>query len=778
MVKFSASQSVTRTEDNRLIVGKGRYTDDLKVDNAAFGYVLRSPVANAKITSIDTSEAEAAPGVIGVITGQELADAGLGPIPCVATFPNKDGSDMQIPPRPALAVDRVRYVGDGIALVVAETLNQAKDAVDLIVVDYDDLPAVSDTARALDKDAPLVWEDFGSNRVFEWEWGDEEATDEAFKKADHVTEIELVNQRVIVNSMETRACLGDYDKNEDKYTLYVGSQGVHMMRNLIAGMILQVDPAQLRVVTYDVGGGFGMKTFVYPEYPLVLYASKKVGRPVKWTGERSESFITDTHGRDNITKAELALNKDGQFLGLRIDTTAGLGAYLSQFGPFIPTLAAAGMHVGVYAIPTLYHHVDGVYTNTTPVDAYRGAGRPEAAYLIERLVDVAAREMGIEPDEIRRRNYVKPEQMPYTTPTGLNLDSGDFARNMEDGMKSADWSDFDKRRADAEKRGKLAGIGMAYYWEKTGSLPLELAHLEVSGNGHVTAIVGTQSNGQGHETAFAQLVSEKLGVPFEAVTVAMGDTDTLPDGSGTGGSRSLTMAGGAINLAGEDLIKKGKEIASNELEAAEADIVFEQGAFKVAGTDRQLGLFDVARIAGENAGQGEFEGITGDGTYEHETSTFPNGCHICEVEIDKDTGAVAVTRYSVVDDFGNVLNPMLVAGQVHGGIVQGLGQAMGEHAVYDNETGQLLTGSFMDYWMPRADDMPSFEFSYNEIPCQTNEMGVKGCGEAGTVGACPAFVNAVVDALEEYGVKHVDMPITPAKVWQIVNSAGQKAAAE
>lgn len=763
-MKFGAGQPVRRLEDDRLITGKGQYSDDIALPGTAHMVLLRSPHAHAKIRMIDTLAAREAKGVIAVFTHKDIAEAGLQPLPCVAIMPNRDGTPMVIPARHALAKERVCHLGEPVAAVVAETAAQARDAAELINVDYDELPAVVDTTSALT--AAPIHPDTKSNIALDHELGDKAAVDAAFAKAAHVTILKLVNQRVVVNAMEPRACLGAYDQTAGKYTLYTGSQGVHGMRGAIAKLIFGIEDAKLRVVTKDVGGGFGMKSFIYHEYPLVLFAAKKLGRPVKWTSERAEAFLSDTQGRDHVTEAAIALDKDHKILAVRTQTTAALGGYLSHFAPFVPTMAAPGMQVGVYAIPAFYTATKCVFTNTVPVDAYRGAGRPEAAYVIERLVDKAAAELKVDAAELRRKNFIKPEHMPYKFPAGGMLDSGQFADNMDDAMKRADWQGFKSRAASAKAKGKIAGIGMAYYVEKTAG-GFEMAHIEVRADGEVHVIAGTQSNGQGHETAYAQLVAERLEVPIEIVKVTSGDSDAIRAGGGTGGSRSLTMAGGAIGVAVKDVVEKGKAIASNELEAAAADIEYANGKFRIAGTDRSLGLFEVARIAKTQANVENVEGIAADGEFKNPSNTWPNGCHICEVEIDPETGTTDITRYTIVDDFGKIVNPLLVEGQVHGGVVQGLGQAMGEIAVYDDTSGQLVTGSFMDYWMPRADNMPAMTFKTNEVPCKTNPLGVKGCGEAGTVGAAPAFVNAVVNALQPYGVDHVDMPLTPLKIWEI-----------
>ncbi len=766
-MKFGAGQPVRRVEDDRLITGQGQFTDDLTLPGAVHAVMLRSPHAHATIQSIDTLAARQAPGVLGVFTHSDIEKAGLKPLPCVAVMPNKDGSAMVVPARHALAKDRVAHLGEPVAMVVAETAALARDAAELVQVDYDELPAVVDTVSALT--AKAIHPETTSNIALHHELGDPTATESAFARAAHITSIKLINQRVVVNAMEPRSCLGDFDAATGKYTLYTGSQGVQGMRGAIAKFVLGIKNEMLRVVTKDVGGGFGMKSFIYHEYPLVLFAARKLGRPVKWTSERAEAFLSDTQGRDHVTEAAIALDKDAKILAVRTQTVAAMGGYLSHFAPFVPTLAAPGMQVGVYAIPAFTTSTKCVFTNTVPVDAYRGAGRPEAAYVIERLVDKAALELEIDPAELRRRNFITKEQMPYTFPSKGVIDSGDFARNLDDALRIAEWSGFSSRAVAAKARGRLAGLGMAYYVEKTAG-GFEMAHVDVRADGEVHVVAGTQSNGQGHETAYAQVVAAQLGVPIDSVKVSFGDTERLAAGGGTGGSRSLTMAGGASVVAVKDIVEQGKAIASSELEAAVGDIEFADGQFRIMGTDRVMGLFDAARIAKSRANVEGVEGLSADGEYKNQNNTWPNGCHICEVEIDPETGVTEIVRYTVVDDFGILINPLLVEGQVQGGVVQGLGQAMGEQAVYDVESGQLITGSFMDYWMPRADTMPTMTFKANEVPCTTNLLGVKGCGEAGTVGSAPAYVNAVVNALAKYGIAHIDMPLTPLKIWAITKN--------
>lgn len=764
MTQFGFGQSVRRTEDMRLVKGEGQFTSDLSLPGQAYAVMVRSPVAHARILSVDTHAAREMEGVLGVFTGADALVAGLGSLPCHQDIQNRDGSDYFRTHRPIFAHDAVRYVGDTMAMVVATSVDIARDAVDLIEFDFEDLPVIADLEEASQSGAPVIWEELGSNIVLDWEVGQRDATDAAFAKAAHVTKLKLVNNRVVVNAMEPRAALGDYDAQEDAYTLYAGSQGVHSLRELIARDALKIPKEKLRLITGDVGGGFGMKSFHYPEYAAVLWASRELGCPVKWVAERTDSFITDTQGRDNISECTLAFDEHGKALAVRTETLAGMGAYLSQYSVFIPTEAGCGMQVGVYAIPALYTRVKCVLTNTVPVDAYRGAGRPEAMYVIERLMEQAAVELGMSPVEIRRRNFVRPDQMPYSAPNGFVIDSGRFEAVMDRALERADWNGFEARRAESQARGQVRGRGLCYYMERTGQ-GFEMASIDVRPSGEVVIAAGTQSNGQGHETAYAQLVADRLGIDFTDIRMERGDTDILPAGEGTGGSRSLTMAGMAFDEAVAQLVASGKALAAAHLKVDENELVYEDGAFLLPGTNKYLSLFDVAGMNEEP------KSLVAVGRVNHEHYTFPNGCHVCEVEIDSETGVTGVVRYTVVDDFGHVLNPMLVEGQVQGGVAQGLGQAMGEHALFDPESGQPINASFVDYWMPRADTMPVIDFSTLNTPCTTNSLGVKGCGEAGTVGAAPAFVNAVLDALRPFGISHLDMPVTPLKVWQALQDA-------
>jgi carbon-monoxide dehydrogenase large subunit len=779
MKQFGVGQPVRRVEDRRFITGHGSYIDDISRPRQAHAHMLRSPHAHARITGIDAAAALAASGVVGVFTGEDLARDGIGGVPCVSAVSNRDGTQSVLPPHPAIARDRVRHVGDTVAMVVAETAAAARDAAELIAVDYEPLPAVVDTAHALDPGQPQVWDEAPGNLCFDWETGDGAAAERAMTAARHRISLELVNNRVVVNSMEPRGAVGEYDPGDETYTLWSSTQGSHFVRNLLAGPVFKIPENRIRVVTRDVGGGFGMKLFLYPEHVLVLWAARKAGRPVKWIPDRSDAFMTDTQGRDNVTRLELALDEELRFLGLQVTLIANMGAYLSNFAPEIPTASGAVMHSGVYAIPAIHVGVNGVFTNTVPVDAYRGAGRPEAAYAIERLVDYAACQLGVPPEELRRRNFIKPEAMPYQTALGLNYDSGEFARNMDQALAAADLAGFPGRRVAARARGRYRGLGHAVYIEQSGFPPDEFAELRFDQSGTLTILMGTQSSGQGHQTAYTQLAAERLGVDPDKVRVLQGDTAAISFGRGTGGSRSIPVGGASLVQAADKLIAKGRRIAAHLFEAAEADVEFADGVFSVSGTDRRLGIEEVARAAFDPARQapGVEPGFDESGHFTPPQPTFPNGCHVCEVEIEPDTGYIKILRYLVVDDFGTVINPLLLAGQVQGGVAQGVGQAMLERTVFDPETGQLLTGSLTDYCLARAEDLPAIEFAYNIVPCRTNPLGVKGAGEAGAIGAPPALVNAVVDALAELGIAHLDMPLTPERMWRAIEAAEQRKAA-
>ncbi|MBS0472088.1 MAG: xanthine dehydrogenase family protein molybdopterin-binding subunit [Proteobacteria bacterium] len=772
-MKFGVGQSVKRTEDIRFVTGQGQYTDDLHFDGETFACFVRSPHGHAKINSIDISAAKDAPGVVDVLTYDDIRAFGANPMPLMAGVKSRDGSDTKTSPKQVLAHGRVTFIGEAVAMVVAETYAQAKDAAELVMVDYDPLDAVG-TLEAAPR-GPQIWESAPNNLSFDWQDGDEAGVKDAFAKAAHTVSLDVVENRVSAMPMETRNAIGVYDASADAYTIYVTSQGAGNIRGGLARMVLNIPQEKLRVITKDVGGGFGMKGFLYPEQPAVLIAAKKVGRPVRWSAERTESFLADDHGRDMITTGELALDKDGKILALRITGTANMGGYLSVYAPFIPTLAGSRIFGGVYRVPKAYANVKGYFSNSAPVDAYRGAGRPEAAYLMERLMDAAAAKTGIDRAEIRLRNLPAPAELPFANAWGLKYDSGDYPRLLVEGLKRGDRDGFAKRKADAAKRGKLRGFGFAYYVEITGAAGQEPAAIKFTDNGGIELWCGTQSNGQGHETSFAQLVAEKLGVPFESIQVKQGDTEWV-NGGGTGGSRSLNMSGGALMLSSDEVIRKGKAAAGQVLQAGGKDVGFEVvegvGKFAVAGTGQAITVGELAMTLKRDKLPGFEDGLDSDAMYQGKASTFPNGCHVCEVEVDPDTGKTEIVSYTVLDDFGRIINPMLVAGQVHGGVVQGLGQALLENMVYDETSGQLLTASFTDYAMPRASDMPDIDFKYEEIPCVTNDLGAKGCGEAGTVGALPAMMSAVADAL---GVLHVDMPATPERIWRALRE--KKAAA-
>ena len=767
MQKFGIGQAATRYEDDRLLSGEGRYVDDVNIEDQCYAAFVRSPHAHAKITSIDTTNASSLPGVLAIYTAADLKAEGIGDIPCMAPAPNKDGSNCVMPPRPALAEGRVRYVGDAVAVVIAESRALAQDAVEAVWVDYDLLPAVVEINQAITDDANLVWGEAAKNQCFDWEDGDAEATSKAFADASHVVELELVNNRVVPTSMETRGALASIEEGTSRLTLHVSCQGVHVMRNLLATQIFNVAEEDIHVTCSDVGGGFGMKIFLFPEYVCQLFAARKLGRAVKWISERSEAFMSDSHGRDHVSHLKVALDSDAKILGLQVNTVANLGAYLSNFAPFVATSAGVPMLVGCYDVPTAYVEVQGVFTNTAPVDAYRGAGRPEAIYAIERLLDVAAFDLGISPDEIRRRNFIREDQMPFATPLGSNYDSGNFQQNLEDALKLSNWSEFESRRTAAKSRGKLLGIGLASYIERCAGGSPEQARLEVANDGHITLYIGTLSNGQGHETAFRQILCERLGVAFEEVSIVQGDSDLIETGGGTMGSRSVPVGGAAIGSASEKIIEKAKLIAAELLETAVSDIEFDNGAFRIIGTDRVQTFHEVAKAAAKD------DDIAFDEkeSFAPGEATYPNGTHVCELEIDNTTGEIEIVDYTVVDDFGNVINPLLLEGQVHGGIGQGVGQALLESCQYESDSGQLLSASFMDYTMPRADDFPPIRFDLNKVPCKTNPLGIKGAGEAGAIGAPPAIINAIVNALKDKGVRHVDMPVTPNRLWNIIKSA-------
>ncbi len=780
MGQFGVGQGVRRVEDARLLRGEGRYTDDLQPEGAAYLALLRSPHAHAEIPAIDCTAAREAPGVLAVYTSAELDAAGIADIPCLTPIEGQDGKPPVMPGHPVLARGRVRHVGDPVAAIVAKSPQAARDAAELVEVDYEPLDHVVGAEAATSPDAPQIWPNASHNVALDWAIGDAAKTQEAFETATHTTHIKLVNNRVVVNSMEPRNALGEYDSDSGVWTLTTGSQGVHSLRTQLAEEIFKVDPARIRVRTPDVGGGFGMKIFLYAEQVLVLHAARDLGRPVRWNGERQECFLSDSQGRDHVSEAALAFDNHGRIQGLRIDTLANVGAYLSNFGIYVATSAGARMFTGVYRIPALFGRVRPVFTNTVPVDAYRGAGRPEASYLIERLMDKAARELGMTPAELRRRNFITPEDLPYTTPTEMTYDSGDFARLQEEALRRAGVEGLEERKAEARTRGKLLGLGHASYIECCAGIGEEDARFRLEGDGTVTLFVGTQTNGQGHATAYAQLIADRLGLTPEQIAVRQGDTEELGYGRGTGGSRSLLMGGGATLAATDKAVERMKALAGFLMEAAPADIEFDGGVFTIAGTDKRIPMGEVAASLERDDLPEELRGgVDETARYTAPPMTYPNGCHVCEIEVDEATGVPEIVRYVIVDDIGTVVNPLMLLGQIHGGTVQGIGQALQEHTVYEEDSGQLVTATFMDYTLPRAGDMPNFEVHFIEdIPCKTNTMGIKGAGEAGSIGAPPAVMNALVDALQPFGVTHLDMPATPERIWQAIQEGRLPQAAE
>ena len=775
--------SALRKEDYRFLTGAGQYTDDISPPNHVHAYFLRSPHAHAKIRKIDSSKAKAAPGVVAIFTADDLT--GVNGLPCGWLITGTDGKPMNEPPHPVLAQGKVRYVGDAVALVIAESPDQAKDAAELVVVDYDELPAVVNCVDALKPGAPQIHDGAPGNKCYTWALGDKAAVDAAFAKAAHVSKLDIVNNRLIPNAIEPRAAVASYSRSDDSYTLYVSNQNPHVERLLMTAFVLGLPEHKVRVIAPDVGGGFGSKIYLYAEETAMVWASKRVNRPIKWAAERSESFLSDAHGRDHVTHAELACDKDGKFLAMRVHTTAAMGAYLSTFASCIPTILYATLLAGQYTTPAIYAEVTASFTNTAPVDAYRGAGRPEATYVVERLVHQVGVDLGIAQDEVRRRNFIRT--FPYQTPVALCYDTGNYDATLDEANTMADVAGFAARKAEAAKRGKLRGLGYASYIEACGLAPsnvagalgaraglFEAGEVRVHPTGSVTVFTGSHSHGQGHETTFAQVVASKLGIPFENVDVVHGDTGRVPFGMGTYGSRSLSVGGTAIVKALDKVIAKGKKIAAHLLEAAESDIEFKDGKFTVAGTDKSKAFAEISLAAyvPHNYPLGTLEpGLNEMAFYDPTNFTFPAGTHICEVEIDPETGVVEVVSFCACDDFGNIINPMIVSGQVHGGLTQGIGQALLECCVYDKDSGQLLTGSYMDYAMPRADDVPSFKVGTKVTPCTHNPLGAKGCGEAGAIGAPAAMMNAVHDALLASGVTYLDMPASPHRVWTALQSA-------
>jgi aerobic carbon-monoxide dehydrogenase large subunit len=779
--------SVLRKEDARFLAGRGTYVADIVRPNMVFGAFVRSPHAHARIKAIDLTGALSRPGIVAVLTGDDLQREGVGGIPCGWCVTGKGGVPMKEPSHPALAQGKVRHVGDPVAFVIADSLVDARDAAAAVVVDYEILPAVTSVLGALQIGAPAIFEEIPDNICYDWDIGDREATEAAFKKAKHVARVKLVNNRLVGNPMEPRAAIGEYDPTMGQYTLWTTSQFPHIVKLLMGNFVLKIPQHKLRVVAPDVGGGFGVKQFHYAEEAIVTFASAQVGRPVKWVCERSEGFISDAHGRDHVTEAELALDADGIFLGLRVRTIANMGGYLSTFGPNIPSYLYGPLLAGVYTTPAIYCEVKAVFTNTLPVDAYRGAGRPEATFVLERLVDIAAREMAIDRAELRRKNTIPATAYPYKTPVLVEYDNGNPLSCLERVLVAADWKGFSKRKAESQRNRKYRGIGLCTFAEACGLAPsriairlgargglFESATVRVHPTGDVTVIMGTHNHGQGHETTFAQITSEKLGIPIDNVQVVFGDTDKVQFGLGTYGSRSLAVGGSALVKAADKVILKGRKIAAHMLEASESDVEFHNGIFRVAGTDSRKTFQEVALSAHfpVNYPLEVLEpGLEEQAFYDPVNFTFPSGAHVAEVEIDPETGQIALVNYVAVDDVGTVINPMIVQGQIHGGLVQGIGQALCETCVYDDTSGQLLSGSFMDYCMPRADDIPMMHVETLSTACTHNPLGVKGCGELGTIGAPATVINAVVDALAHLGVTHVDMPASPSRIWQIISSA-------
>jgi len=756
--KFGFGQAVARKEDDPLLRGVGRYVADLAPAGVLHAVVMRSPHAHARFRIVDAAKAHAMPGVALVLTAADTAK--LGDLPCQADVP---GAKIAIPPYPVLARDVARHVGDAVAFVVADTLDAARDAAEAIEIEWQALPAVIGADAALHKGAPLVWPKLRGNLAFETTLGDARKTAQAFAKAARTVSIGVVNPRAVANYLDTRGVIADYDG--ERLTLTLSSQGSHTVRDVLC-QVLKVKPDDMRVITPDVGGGFGTKLFAYREYALAAFAARRLKRPVMWVGERSEHFLSCAQGRDNITTAKLALDADGRVLALDVDLIADMGAYLSCYAPFIPFIGA-GMSPGVYDIPVCHVRVRGAFTNTVPVDAYRGAGRPEAAYVIERLIDEAARQLGVAPDELRRRNFIAPDGMPYATATGKLYDSGDFAGHLARAQELAGWNGFEHRRAQSRKSGKLRGIGIATYVEACGNNGPDAARVVLDDDGRVTVLSGAQSSGQGHATAYAQIVADRLGLPPERVRMVQGDTARIATGTGTGGSSSIPCGGASVAGAADKLAAKLKDLAADALEAGKGDLEIADGAVRIVGTDRAVSFAELARHPRARKTQ-----LAAEHAFAPKEATYPNGTHLAEVEVDPETGVTRIVNYVVVDDFGATLNPLLLAGQVHGGTVQGIGQALMEEAVYDRSSGQLVNASLMDYALPRAADIPPLSFETRNVPCRTNPLGVKGAGEAGAIGSCPAVMNAILDALwRAHRIRHLDMPATPARVWAAIVEA-------
>ena len=792
MSEFGIGASVRRKEDYRFLTGRGRYTDDINRPGQRYAFIVRSPHANAHIRNIDTSKASSVPGVEAVFTGKDMAHDGVGGLPCGWQVHSRDGEPMKEPAHPPLVLDRVRHVGDQVAVVIATSYAIARDAAEKVDVDYEPLPAVVSTANAMDTGAPQVWDEAPGNLCYDWVLGDDEATKAAIDGAAKVVTLKLTNNRLIPNAMEPRAYIGEYDAASGHYTLYTASQNPHVIRLLMGAYVLNLPEHKLRVVGPDVGGGFGSKIYHYAEEAIVTWAAGKLGGAIKWTAERGEAFMSDAHGRDHVTTVTLALDGDNRFTGLQVETVANMGAYLSTFAPCVPTYLYGTLLAGCYATPAVAVNVKAVFTHTVPVDAYRGAGRPEATFLIERVVDLAADELGLDPAQLRRKNFIPREAFPYQTPVALQYDIGDYDATLDTALKAIDYAGFEARRNEAASRGRYRGIGMSTYIEACGIAPsqvvgslgaraglYESAQVRVHPTGSVTVYTGSHAHGQGHETTFAQVVADTLGVAYDNIDIVHGDTDKISFGMGTYGSRSLAVGGSAIMKALHKVIDKGRKVAAHLLEASEADIEYQDGKYVVKGTDKELAFGDVALAAyvPHNYPLDEVEpGLDETAFYDPANFTYPAGCHIAEVEIDPETGVTTLINFVAADDVGRVINPMIVEGQVQGGVAQGVGQALLEQCVYDDASGQLVTGSYMDYCMPRADDLPNVHVDTVVTACTHNELGVKGCGEVGAIGSPPAVINAIVDALSSLGVRHIDMPASPRRVWEMIRSADNSAA--
>ena len=772
LTKFGIGQPVRRSEDPALVRGEGRYTDDTQRTGQTYAMMVRSSVAHGLIRGIDTAAAKAMPGVLAVYTAADLT--GYGGLKCNLPLKSRDGSPIRYTPRPALAGDKVRFVGDPVACVVAETIAQAKDGAEAVVLDIEPLPAVVSARAAAQAGAPQLYDEVPGNVALDYHFGDKDKVAEAFAQAAHVVRLPLVNQRLVVNSIEPRSAIGEFDAKEDKWTLHSCSQGVFGLKNMLRD-ILGAPADKVRVLTGNVGGSFGMKAAVYPEYVCILHGARALGRPVKWTDERSGSFMSDHHGRDHDMTVEVAFDKDGLIQAVRANGYGNLGGYCSAFGPLLPTLNLVKNIISMYRTPLLEVSTLCVFSNTTLVSAYRGAGRPEGAFCMERMMDYAAAQLGIDRFELRKRNFIKAREMPFAMAAGMTYDCGDFPGLFKDAVERADVKGFKRRKRESKRAGKLRGLGVACYVETTAAMTTEMGGIRFNTDGTVTIVTGTLDYGQGHASAFAQVLVEKLGVSFDRIKLVQGDSDQLVTGGGTGGSRSAMASGTAVAQASDKVIENGRQIAAHVLEASAGDIEFKSGHFVIAGTDRSIGIMELAeRLRG---GLKLPEGVPATLDVTHVTEqipgTFPNGVHVVEVEIDPDTGLTRAVKYTAVNDFGTVLNPMLVEGQVHGGAIQGLGQVLLEAAVYDAD-GQLVTGSFMDYAMPRAHDAPMIAVSNHPVPTKTNPIGAKGCGEAGTSGGLPAVANAVIDALSDYGIRHLEMPMTSARIWQAIQDAERR----